>query len=142
MKANFFLLSLGSSYERCDFENGLCSMTQDQSLQLGWTKRNGMTGLSLPFYDHNGDMSGKCFEFLSLSLSCQVVDFGGRILVDIWMSIIIMSNFMHSLTIFRIFRIYNITLDSYRCVPGILLGYLDNNWDFLAVLTLYGKWTI
>uniref|UniRef100_A0A452QCN1 MAM domain-containing protein n=1 Tax=Ursus americanus TaxID=9643 RepID=A0A452QCN1_URSAM len=53
-----------SSYERCDFENGLCSMTQDQSLQLGWTKRNGMTGLSLPFYDHNGDMSA---HFLSLA---------------------------------------------------------------------------
>ncbi|XP_004393042.1 PREDICTED: MAM and LDL-receptor class A domain-containing protein C10orf112-like [Odobenus rosmarus divergens] len=52
-----------SSYERCDFENGLCSMTQDQSLQLGWTKRNGMTGLSPPFYDHNGDMSA---HFLSL----------------------------------------------------------------------------
>ncbi|XP_040501291.1 MAM and LDL-receptor class A domain-containing protein 1 [Ursus maritimus] len=52
-----------SNYERCDFENGLCSMTQDQSLQLGWTKRNGMTGLSLPFYDHNGDMSA---HFLSL----------------------------------------------------------------------------
>lgn len=68
MKADFFFLSLGSNYERCDFENGLCSMTQDQSLQLGWTKRNGMTGLSLPFYDHNGDMSGKCFEFLSLFL--------------------------------------------------------------------------
>ncbi|CAK7321813.1 MAM and LDL-receptor class A domain-containing protein 1 [Vulpes lagopus] len=46
-----------SNYERCDFESGLCNMTRDQSLQLGWTKRNGMTGLSPPLYDHNGDMS-------------------------------------------------------------------------------------
>ncbi|XP_054550654.1 MAM and LDL-receptor class A domain-containing protein 1 [Talpa occidentalis] len=53
----------GWNYERCDFEDGLCSMTQDQNLQLGWTKRNGMTGLSPPFYDHNGDMSA---YFLSL----------------------------------------------------------------------------
>ncbi|VCX38313.1 unnamed protein product [Gulo gulo] len=52
-----------SNYERCDFENGLCSMTQDQSLQFGWTRRNGMTGLSPPFYDHSGDTSA---HFLSL----------------------------------------------------------------------------
>ncbi|KAM6216200.1 MAM and LDL-receptor class A domain-containing protein 1 [Rhynchocyon petersi] len=52
-----------STYERCDFENGLCTMTQDQSLQLGWTKRNGMSGTSPPFYDHNGDISA---HFLSL----------------------------------------------------------------------------
>ncbi|XP_044918585.1 MAM and LDL-receptor class A domain-containing protein 1 [Felis catus] len=52
-----------SNYERCDFENGLCSMTQDQSLQPGWTKRNGMAGHSLPFYDHSGNMSA---HFLSL----------------------------------------------------------------------------
>lgn len=51
------------SYERCDFEDGLCNMTQDQSLQLGWTKRNGMTGLSPPFYDHNGVTSA---HFLSV----------------------------------------------------------------------------
>ncbi|XP_053429225.1 MAM and LDL-receptor class A domain-containing protein 1 [Nycticebus coucang] len=50
-------------YERCDFENGICSMAQDQSEQLGWTRKNGMTGLSPPFYDHNGDMSA---HFLSL----------------------------------------------------------------------------
>ncbi|XP_057588580.1 MAM and LDL-receptor class A domain-containing protein 1 [Hippopotamus amphibius kiboko] len=52
-----------SSFERCDFEDGLCSMTQDQSLRLGWTRRNGMAGPSPPFYDHNGDMSA---HFLSL----------------------------------------------------------------------------
>ncbi|ELK33096.1 hypothetical protein MDA_GLEAN10015983 [Myotis davidii] len=52
-----------SNYERCDFEDGLCNMTQDQSLQLGWTKRNGMTRLSPPFYDHNGVVSA---HFLSL----------------------------------------------------------------------------
>lgn len=63
-------------------------MTQDQSLQLGWTKRNGMTGLSPPFYDHNGAVAGKCFEFLSFLLFlsflfCQVFDYGSRILADI-----------------------------------------------------------
>ncbi|XP_044084529.1 MAM and LDL-receptor class A domain-containing protein 1 [Neovison vison] len=52
-----------SNYERCDFENGLCRMTRDQSLQVGWTRRNGMTGVSPPFYDHNGDTSA---HFLSL----------------------------------------------------------------------------
>uniref|UniRef100_A0A8B9YDA8 MAM domain-containing protein n=1 Tax=Bos mutus grunniens TaxID=30521 RepID=A0A8B9YDA8_BOSMU len=52
-----------SDYERCDFEDGLCSMIRDQSLRLGWTKRNGLIGQSPPFYDHNGDMSA---HFLSL----------------------------------------------------------------------------
>ncbi|XP_057354250.1 MAM and LDL-receptor class A domain-containing protein 1 [Manis pentadactyla] len=52
-----------SSYERCDFEDGLCSMTQDHILRLGWTKRNGMSGLSPPFYDHNGNVSA---HFLSV----------------------------------------------------------------------------
>ncbi|XP_054221717.1 MAM and LDL-receptor class A domain-containing protein 1 isoform X8 [Homo sapiens] len=51
------------NYERCDFEDGLCHMTQDQSLQPSWTKRSGMIGLSPPFYDHNGDVSA---HFLSL----------------------------------------------------------------------------
>ncbi|XP_059859094.1 MAM and LDL-receptor class A domain-containing protein 1 [Delphinus delphis] len=52
-----------SNYERCDFEDGLCSMMQDQSLRLGWAKRSGITGPSPPFHDHNGDMSA---HFLSL----------------------------------------------------------------------------
>ncbi|XP_036697163.1 MAM and LDL-receptor class A domain-containing protein 1 [Balaenoptera musculus] len=52
-----------SHYERCDFEDGLCSMMQDQSLRLGWTKRNGTTGPSPPLHDHNGDTSA---HFLSL----------------------------------------------------------------------------
>lgn len=52
-----------SDYERCDFEDGLCSMIRDQSLRLGWTKRNGLIGQSPPFYDHNGDTSA---HFLSL----------------------------------------------------------------------------
>ncbi|EHB12585.1 hypothetical protein GW7_18800 [Heterocephalus glaber] len=56
-----------SGYERCDFEDGLCGMEQDQSLQLGWIKRNGMTGLSPPFHDHNGDVSAHF-----LSLVCRV----------------------------------------------------------------------
>ncbi|KAM8802301.1 MAM and LDL-receptor class A domain-containing protein 1 [Rhynchonycteris naso] len=53
-----------SNYERCDFEDGLCNMTQDQSLQLGWIKRNGMISLTPPFYDHNGAISA---HFLSLA---------------------------------------------------------------------------
>ncbi|XP_006869969.1 PREDICTED: MAM and LDL-receptor class A domain-containing protein C10orf112 homolog [Chrysochloris asiatica] len=51
------------NYERCDFEDGLCTMTQNQSLLLGWTKRNGISTTSPPFYDHNGDMYA---HFLSL----------------------------------------------------------------------------
>lgn len=69
----FFFFSLGSSYERCDFEDGLCSVIQDQSLRLGWTRRNGMTGPSPPFYDHNGDMLGKCFKFPSLHFLSRLV---------------------------------------------------------------------
>ena len=69
VETNFFSLSLGSDYERCDFEDVLCSMIRDQSLQLGWTRRNGLIGQSPPFYDHNGDMSGKCFELYYSFLS-------------------------------------------------------------------------
>ncbi|KAG8515941.1 MAM and LDL-receptor class A domain-containing protein 1, partial [Galemys pyrenaicus] len=53
-------------YERCDFEDELCSMTQDLNLQHGWTKRNGMTGLVPPFYDHNGDIT---FYYFSSQVS-------------------------------------------------------------------------
>ncbi|XP_058153872.1 MAM and LDL-receptor class A domain-containing protein 1 isoform X2 [Dasypus novemcinctus] len=52
-----------SNYERCDFEEGFCMLTQDRSLHLGWTKRNGMTGPSPPFCDHHGN---KTAHFLSL----------------------------------------------------------------------------
>ncbi|KAM5235404.1 MAM and LDL-receptor class A domain-containing protein 1 [Ctenodactylus gundi] len=52
-----------SNFERCDFEDGLCGMEEDQSQQLSWTKRNGVTGLSPPFHDHNGDISA---HFLSV----------------------------------------------------------------------------
>uniref|UniRef100_A0A286XQ85 MAM and LDL receptor class A domain containing 1 n=1 Tax=Cavia porcellus TaxID=10141 RepID=A0A286XQ85_CAVPO len=52
-----------SNYERCDFEDGLCGMEQDQNLQLGWTKTNGMTSPSPPFRDHSGDTSA---HFLSV----------------------------------------------------------------------------
>lgn len=72
-KLSSFFFSLGSSYERCDFEDGLCSVIQDQSLRLGWTRRNGMTGPSPPFYDHNGDMLGKCFKFPSLHFLSRLV---------------------------------------------------------------------
>lgn len=62
VKANsFFFFSLGLNYERCDFEDGLCNMTQDQSLPLGWTRRNGMSAVSPPFCDHSGAVSGKYF---------------------------------------------------------------------------------
>ncbi|XP_037693308.1 MAM and LDL-receptor class A domain-containing protein 1 [Choloepus didactylus] len=52
-----------SNYERCDFEDGFCRMTQDESWLLGWTKRNGMTSQSPPFYDHRGNTSA---HFLAL----------------------------------------------------------------------------
>ncbi|XP_051007238.1 MAM and LDL-receptor class A domain-containing protein 1 [Acomys russatus] len=45
------------SYGRCDFEDGFCDMTQDQSLLPGWTRRNGVTGPSPPFWDHNSNVS-------------------------------------------------------------------------------------
>uniref|UniRef100_A0A8C6QSZ3 MAM and LDL receptor class A domain containing 1 n=2 Tax=Nannospalax galili TaxID=1026970 RepID=A0A8C6QSZ3_NANGA len=51
------------NYERCDFEDGLCSLKQDQSLQPGWTRSSGMTGPSPPFSDHNGDIAA---HFLTL----------------------------------------------------------------------------
>ncbi|XP_058525682.1 MAM and LDL-receptor class A domain-containing protein 1 [Ochotona princeps] len=52
-----------SNYERCDFEDSVCVMAQDQDLHLGWMKKNGMMGLFPPFYDHSGDESA---HFLSL----------------------------------------------------------------------------
>lgn len=81
MKVDFFFLPLGSNYERCDFEDGLCSMMQDQSLRLGWAKRSGITGPSPPFHDHNGDMSGKCFELFFFFFG-QVVGKDSRIRAD------------------------------------------------------------
>ncbi|XP_048223736.1 MAM and LDL-receptor class A domain-containing protein 1 [Perognathus longimembris pacificus] len=52
-----------ANYERCDFEDGLCNMKQDENLQLSWAKKNGETGPSPPFSDHKGDISA---YFLSL----------------------------------------------------------------------------
>lgn len=73
VKTHFVLVfSLGSNYERCDFEDGLCGMEQDQNLQLGWTKTNGMTSPSPPFRDHSGDTSGKCSEFVSF-FPCVII---------------------------------------------------------------------
>ncbi|XP_069847836.1 MAM and LDL-receptor class A domain-containing protein 1 [Dipodomys merriami] len=54
-----------SNYERCDFEDGLCSMKQDQNLPLNWAKRNGETGLSPPFSDHKGDISAYYLSLVS-----------------------------------------------------------------------------
>ncbi|XP_052012808.1 MAM and LDL-receptor class A domain-containing protein 1 [Apodemus sylvaticus] len=51
------------SYGRCDFEDGLCSMTEDQTLLPGWTRRSGITSASPPFWDHNGNISA---HFLTL----------------------------------------------------------------------------
>ncbi|XP_035298699.1 MAM and LDL-receptor class A domain-containing protein 1 isoform X2 [Cricetulus griseus] len=51
------------SYERCDFEDGLCGMTQDQS-PLPWERRSGVVGPSPPFWDHNGNISA---HFLTLA---------------------------------------------------------------------------
>lgn len=67
-KKKLFYCSLGQSYERCDFEDGLGSMTQDQNL-LPWKRRSGLLGPSPPFWDHNGNESGKCFELNFVSVT-------------------------------------------------------------------------
>ncbi|EDL78751.1 rCG55885, partial [Rattus norvegicus] len=51
------------SYGRCNFEDGLCSMIQDQTLLPGWTRRSGVKSASPPFWDHNGNISA---HFLAL----------------------------------------------------------------------------
>ena len=51
------------SYGRCNFEDRLCSMTEDQTLQPGWTRRSGIISNSPPFWDHNGNISA---HFLAL----------------------------------------------------------------------------
>lgn len=45
-------------------------MTQDQSL-LPWKRRSGVISSSPPFWDHNGNKSGKCFE-LYFCFSCMI----------------------------------------------------------------------
>ncbi|KAL6069254.1 hypothetical protein STEG23_019713, partial [Scotinomys teguina] len=52
------------SYERCDFEDGLGSMTQDQSL-LPWKRRSGMISPSPPLWDHNGNISANFLTLVS-----------------------------------------------------------------------------
>ncbi|XP_036044862.1 MAM and LDL-receptor class A domain-containing protein 1 [Onychomys torridus] len=52
------------SYERCDFEDGLDSMTQDQSL-LPWKRRSGVISPSPPFWDHNGNVSANFLTLVS-----------------------------------------------------------------------------
>ncbi|XP_076428807.1 MAM and LDL-receptor class A domain-containing protein 1 [Peromyscus maniculatus bairdii] len=52
------------SYERCDFEDGLGSMTQDQSL-LPWKRRSGVISSSPPFWDHNGNKSANFLTLVS-----------------------------------------------------------------------------
>lgn len=52
------------NYERCDFEAGLGSMTQDQIL-LPWKRRSGLIGPSPPFWDHNGNISANFLTLVS-----------------------------------------------------------------------------
>lgn len=53
------------SYGRCNFEDGLCSMTQDQTLLPGWTRRSGVISASPPFWDHNGNISAYFLALVS-----------------------------------------------------------------------------
>ncbi|XP_036616414.1 MAM and LDL-receptor class A domain-containing protein 1, partial [Trichosurus vulpecula] len=53
-----------SSDKKCDFEVDFFVMTLDGSIQVGWTKKNGITSTSPPYYNHNGNESA---YFLSLS---------------------------------------------------------------------------
>uniref|UniRef100_A0A4X2LXR5 MAM and LDL receptor class A domain containing 1 n=1 Tax=Vombatus ursinus TaxID=29139 RepID=A0A4X2LXR5_VOMUR len=50
--------------KKCDFEVDFCVMTLDGSMQVGWTKKNGITSTSPPYHNHNGNESA---YFLSLS---------------------------------------------------------------------------
>lgn len=99
----FYLL--GWNKERCDFEDGLCNLTQEPNLQLGWKKQNGMSHLSAPFYDHNGDVSGKCFEisffFFSLHSFSLSMSSGwlSSVILAAYILPVIISNFIHSLNI-------------------------------------------
>ncbi|XP_074051330.1 MAM and LDL-receptor class A domain-containing protein 1 [Macrotis lagotis] len=56
--------ALGSSNTKCDFEVDFCVMTLDDTRQLGWTKKNGITSTLPPYHSHNGSKSA---YFLSLS---------------------------------------------------------------------------
>ncbi|GAB1285988.1 MAM and LDL-receptor class A domain-containing protein 1 [Apodemus speciosus] len=58
---------MGWSYRRCNFEDGLCSMTEDQTLLPGWTRRNGIISASPPFWDHNGNISVCQITFYNFS---------------------------------------------------------------------------
>ncbi|XP_031229155.1 MAM and LDL-receptor class A domain-containing protein 1 [Mastomys coucha] len=53
------------SYGRCNFEDGLCSMMEDQTLLPGWTRRSGMISASPPFWDHNRNISAYFLTLVS-----------------------------------------------------------------------------
>ncbi|NWR44104.1 MALR1 protein, partial [Regulus satrapa] len=61
-------LNSGSSWNNCDFETNLCKVLPDFSLQPGWIRRNGHSGMGPPYSDHNGNESA---YFLSLSSEMQ-----------------------------------------------------------------------
>ncbi|XP_075409528.1 MAM and LDL-receptor class A domain-containing protein 1 [Tenrec ecaudatus] len=65
------------NYDRCDFEDGLCTLTQDPILQHGWTKRRGMSNTAAPFYDHSGDKSA-CFLSLVSGLGSTASNIRSR----------------------------------------------------------------
>ncbi|NXR16991.1 MALR1 protein, partial [Cinclus mexicanus] len=57
-----------SSWNNCDFETSLCKILPEFSLQPGWIRRNGQSGMGPPYSDHNGNESA---YFLSLSSEMQ-----------------------------------------------------------------------
>lgn len=51
----------------CDFEEGLCGWTQDNTDQMDWTRHQGPTdtGKTGPKYDHSFmNLTGKCYKGL------------------------------------------------------------------------------
>lgn len=48
--------SEGSQYNRCDFEEGFCDMTQSPEMTSGWFRTNQVPGLQ---HDHTGRNSGE-----------------------------------------------------------------------------------
>ncbi|XP_062977317.1 MAM and LDL-receptor class A domain-containing protein 1 [Elgaria multicarinata webbii] len=64
------LLKLDSFYEECDFENEQCNMFNNGKSSTNWIRRNGMSTLGTPNFNHNGNNTAHF-----LTLSSEVVPF-------------------------------------------------------------------
>lgn len=85
------------------FEDGLCSMMPEiRVCDPAGQREIGLIGQSPPFYDHSGDTSGKCFDLLFIFVKQLVRTVKSWGCLEI---VIIMSNLISSLTIFKIFVI-------------------------------------